>query len=60
MPRGIDIPGVEDMPQGDKTSRVTPKGDRVSEEDVRGRGGDGNPPPPNKPRSAETAAEKSR
>ena len=28
-PQGIETPGVEEFPQGDETSRVTPKGDRV-------------------------------
>ena len=44
LPRDIDTPGVEELPQGDKTFGVTPKGDEVPGEDGRGRGGDGNPP----------------
>ena len=41
---GINNPGVEELPRGDKTSGVTPKGDRVRGADRRGRGGDRNSP----------------
>ena len=44
LPRGIDAPGVEELPRGDKTSGVTPKGDKVPEADGRGQGGDGSSP----------------
>ena len=42
-PRGINIPGVEELPRGDNTSGVTPKGNRVLGEDIQGRGRDGTP-----------------
>ena len=44
MPQGIDTPGVEKLPQGDKTSGVPTKGDGMQGKDRRGRGGDINPP----------------
>ena len=44
LPQGIDTPGVEELPRGDKTYGVTPKVDRVPGEDGRGRGGDRTPP----------------
>ena len=56
-PQGINIPGVEEFPQGDKTTRETTEGDGVPVEDGRGKGGVRNPPTPEKPRRAETAAE---
>ena len=43
-PRGINTPGVEDLPLGNETSGVPPEGDRVTEADVQGRGGYGNSP----------------
>ena len=43
-PRGTDNPGVEELPRGDKTSGVTPEGNRVPGADGRGQGGDGNSP----------------
>ena len=43
-PQGIKTPGVEDSPQGDETSRVPTKGERVPGEDRRGRGGNGTSP----------------
>ena len=57
-PLGIDTPGVEELPQGDDTSGVTPEGDRVPGEDGRVQGEDRNPPPPppEKPSRAEIAA----
>ena len=44
MPQGIDTPGVEEFPWGDKTSGVPIEGKGVLGEDGRGRIGDGNPP----------------
>ena len=44
MPRGIDTLGVEELPQGDETSGVTPKGNGVTGTERRGWGGDGNSP----------------
>ena len=44
LPRGIDTLVVEELPWRDKTSGVTPEGDRVPGADRWGRGGDGNPP----------------
>ena len=43
LPGGPETPGVEGLPRGDETSRVTPDGDGVPGEDGRGQGGDGNP-----------------
>ena len=43
-PRGIDTPGVEELPWGDETSRVTPEGDGVAGADVKGQGGERNSP----------------
>ena len=40
LPRGTETTGVEELPRGDKTFRVTPKGDIVPGEDTQGRGGD--------------------
>ena len=42
--QGIDTPGVEELPQGGKTSGVTLEGEGVPGEDGRAQGGDGNPP----------------
>ena len=42
--QGIDTPGVDTLPRGDKTPGVATKGDGVTEEDRWGRGGDGNHP----------------
>ena len=39
LPRGINTPGVEELPRGDKTYGVTPEGDRVPGAEGRGRGG---------------------
>ena len=38
--QGIDIPGVAELPRGDKTPGVTTKGKEVLGWDGRGRGGD--------------------
>ena len=43
-PRGIDTPGVEELPWGDETSRVTPEGDVVAGADLKGQGGERNSP----------------
>ena len=43
-PRDIDTPGLEELPQGDETSGVTPEGYRVPGEGEQGWGGDGNLP----------------
>ena len=45
LPRGIDTPGVESYPWGDKTYRVTLEGDGVPEEVRRGQVGDEKSPP---------------
>ena len=42
LPRGNDNPGVKELPQGDKTSRVTFEGNGVPEVDRQGQGGDRN------------------
>ena len=42
--QGINTPGVEELPQGDKTSGVPTEGDGVLGEDGREWVGDGNPP----------------
>ena len=39
-PRGTKTTGVEELPRGDKTFRVTPEGDIVPGEDKQGRGED--------------------
>ena len=44
LPRGIDTPRVEELPRGNKTSGVTPKGDGFPGADGRGRGGGRNSP----------------
>ena len=44
LPRGINNPVVEYLPQGDKNSGVTPKGDRVPGEDGQGQVRDGKYP----------------
>ena len=43
-PRGTNTPGVEELPQGDETSRVTPKGNIVPEAEGQGQVGDINSP----------------
>ena len=40
LPRGINTPRVEELPQGDETFKVTPEGDGVPGADGQGRGGD--------------------
>ena len=42
--RGIDTPKVEELPCGDKSSKLTPEGDSMTGEYGWGQGGDGNPP----------------
>ena len=44
MPQGIGTPVVGALPRGDKTPGVDTKGDRVTGEEGRWRGGDRNPP----------------
>ena len=44
LPQVINNPGVGAFLRGDKTPGVATKGDGVTGEDGRGRGGDGNPP----------------
>ena len=44
FPRVADIPGVEELPQGGKTSQVTLKGYGVPGADELGWGGDRNSP----------------
>ena len=55
-PQGIDTPGVETLPRRDKNPGVDTEGDGLTEEDGRGRGGDGTPPPPERARTAEPTA----
>ena len=43
-PPGIDTPGVDEFPRGDKTPGVATEGEGITGEDGRGRGGGGNPP----------------
>ena len=42
--QGIDNPGVDALPRGDKNLQVATKGDGVTGEDGRGQGRDGTPP----------------
>ena len=42
--RGTDTPRVEELPQGDENSRVTPKGNIIPVVEGQGQGGDGNSP----------------
>ena len=44
LPQVIDIPVVAELPRGDENPGVTTKGEGVPGEDVRGQGGDANPP----------------
>ena len=41
--QGIDTTKMEELPWGDNTPRVTPRGDRVPGEDGQGREGDKTP-----------------
>ena len=43
LPQGIDTPEVDALTRGDKIPGVDTEGDGVTEEDWRGRGGDGTP-----------------
>ena len=43
FPGGDETPGVEGLPKGDKTSEVTPKGNRVPGGDRPVRGGENSP-----------------